>query len=149
MPNFTHIQYSMHQLHNLFTFLIKLLESSAKIVFSLVKLQTKHSHYLFSYLITCQWSIDSFSCHLMPHFQFQNIYGTIHLSNAIFVRFDLCLSKSLKIRALSLCVCILTFHMLMTMWLICAHLFYHFSVPACPPARLLSCMVLLSRDIPK
>jgi hypothetical protein len=44
----------------------------------------------------------------------------------------------------SLCMYLFTFHILMTMWLIRAHLFCHFSDLGCPWAHLLSCLDSLS-----
>jgi hypothetical protein len=44
----------------------------------------------------------------------------------------------------SLCMYLFTFHILMTIWLICAHLFCHFSDLICLRAHLLSCVDSLS-----
>jgi hypothetical protein len=106
--------------------------------FSSTKLQTKHSLQSFSYIFNCQWSISSFFWHSMPHLQFQTLYGTIHRSNTVLAVWPLSFQISQISCHNSLCMYLLTFHMLMTIWLIRAHLFCHFSVPACPLVRLLS-----------
>jgi hypothetical protein len=74
--------------------------------FSSAKLQTKHSLHSFSYIYTNPWSISSFPSRIMPHFEFQTLYGTIHRSNAVLASFDLCFSKSISFCVITLCVCI-------------------------------------------
>jgi hypothetical protein len=149
-PNFTPIQYSKNPLHNLFIVLVIPFETSAKINFFL----SQTSNQALTSLIPTPIYLSV---------KYPLIFLSFHVSFSIsnFLRHN----SSFKRRSCavwpllsqisqflchnSLCMYLLIFHMLMTMWQIRAQLFCHFSVPACPPARLLSCLVLLSLDIPK
>jgi hypothetical protein len=144
-PNFRPIRYSRLQFHTILCFERSIPSRVPKFHFLCLNSNQAHTSLIFTHInLFVKYRLNSTSFHtsiripnlLWHYFLFKRRFRVVWPLDRHISHF-LC--------HISLCMYLFTFHILMTMWLIRAHLFYHFSDLACPWAVSCPAWIFTSR----
>ena len=149
LPNFTPIRDSRLKFHHIPRFERSFPSRVPKSLFLRLNSNQAHTSLIFTYInLFVKYRLNSMS--FRASIQIPNLLWLyLSFKRRFHAVWPLDRLISCFLCHISLCMYLFTFHILMTMWLLCAHLFSHFSDFACPPAFLLSYLVPLSQEVPR